>query len=614
MLAAMTLTAVIYIVIVYRVFCPIFVYVFRSKSRSHNMSGEKKKTYQIDLVYTSAEATTAEMTALHDELARRGHSVCLKSHASQTHLMEDISQTAKDLAQTARDVAETATQKMLDILDPIVPKAASSVTGKKESQAPAKAPFDAIGPSAIKDDNRAIVVTNFSALKDVTWDTYRIGLLPHTELIQAWTPAQLDAMVTPHVSFRPYLESVHWSSDRIFEGGWLSLVKSSAPRETLLKQFGISPEQGPCLLIMSSAFNASDLQTIMLQLSTLRTPFQPFFYYGEASQTAEKLRSLACQFGINARMFGKNATLADYLAIADLALVSPADADFSKLEPLAVPTIIVSDQTPNALAQFLIHNGAAHAVRHTYELAAQLAALLDQPQLLENLKTAAGKIADTASVTLCADAIEKALSAKSTLRPRTPAPLTENTGFETIGIQTQPAPQNTSHIPMTSMQPVQPTLTPVQSQASQTSAPLQPMFGKTPTSYKEAHKEYTQLLLVERDLDRSLDAASGEVRKWEERLDLARQHQNEKLINEAMLRLKSAQATEMALFRQKDEISQRKSILKKSAQQLKNGLIPSNPLMDDDFDAPLEDSLEQEFKALQRKQQIQNLKNKMGLR
>lgn len=592
------------------------------------MSDEKKKSYQIDLIYTSSEATKEEMTALHDELVRRGHTVSLKAYSTQTNLVEDILESAKDHVQTALDAAGTLPQKVLGMI-PLPKSAANAVsTALGKQEAPSKeneaSPFAEIGPAAVQNDNRAIVVTNVAALKNVAWDAYRIGLLPHTELNQAWTPSQLDAIVTPHGSFRAYLESVHWAKDKIFEGGWLTNVKSSASKEELKKKFGLSSEQGPCLLILAGAFNATDLQTIMLQLSTLRAPYQPFFYYGDSTQTAETLRSLACRFGINARMFGRNKDLADFLAIADLAVASQADADFSKLEPLGIPTVIINETAPNALSQFLAHNGAALSVQHPYELAAQLAAFLDQSQLLANMQAAARTIADGASVVKCADAIEQALATKGTTQTRNPAPLAENTGFETIGTQTLNAPAMVA-APIASvpaqpnmLQPTQPVVqAPMMPTAPlQPQAPLQPTLVHTPKSYKEAHHEYTQLLLIEKDLDRSLDAASNEVRKWEERLDLARQNNNDKLVNEAMIRLKSAQATEMALFQQKDEISQRKSALKKSAQQFKNGGTPSpmNLLINDDFDTPEEDSLEKEFKALQRKQQIENLKSKMGLR
>ena len=587
------------------------------------MSDAKKKTYQIDLIYTSTEASKEEMTALHDELARRGHTVSLKAYSTQTNLMEDILETAKDHVQTALDAAGTLPQKVLGMLP--LPKSAATAHGKQEAKESNASPFAEIGPAAVQNDNRAVVVTNVAALKNVAWDAYRIGLLPHTELSQAWIPSQLDAIVTPHGSFRAYLESVQWAKDRIFEGGWLTCVKASGTKEELRKKFGLSADQGPSILILAGAFNASEIQTIMLQLSTLRTPYQPFFYYGDATQTAETLRSLACRFGINARMFGKNKDLADFLAIADLAVSSQGDADFSKLEPLGIPTVIINESAPNALSQFLAHNGAALSVQHAYELATQLAAFLDpSSQLLANMQAAARSIADAASVVKCADAIEQALAAKGTTQTRSPAPLAENTGFETIGTQTLntpasvAAPANPVPVQTNMLQPTQAvTQSPVMPAAPfQPQTPLQPTIVHTPKSYKEAHQEYTQLLLLEKDLERSLDAASNEVRKWEERLDLARQNNNDKLVNEAMIRLKSAQATEMALFQQKDDISQRKSALKKSAQQLKNGLTPTpmNMLLNDDFDTPEEDSLEKEFKALQRKQQIENLKNKMGLR
>ncbi len=601
------------------------------------MSEDKKKTCQIDLIYSTADASTPEMTALRDELAKRGYPVNLKSFSPQTNIVQEISQSARDFAQTVKEVAESATQKLRDVLPPIgslQDKDKKAEAAKKDSN-----PFTEIGSQVKQNEDRAVIVTDIAALLNSPWDIYRIGLIPHTELNKTWMPNQLDAIVTPHKAFRGYLESVRWGAERIFEGGWLSTTKATDTPEAIRKRFGLTTEAGPILLILASSCNAQDIQTIMLQLSLIRVPYQAFFYYGTNSNNASELQNQACRFGINARMFGKPRDLrelADCFALADLAIAPQADPDFSMLASLAVPTLVVSENASSALTQFLVHEGAASLVKHTYELASFLAAPVSQKDVLENMQKAAKSIADAASVVKCADAIEAALASKEQLKNSNQPNRAAETIFQTIGSMPQPAASESFLAPTTTqpetpfqtitpvaqpiqqpaVMPVQPVIQPQAVYTAPVQPTLAPAIAPNPRAYQDIHREYTQLLLTEKELDRSLDAASSEVSKWEERLDLARQNNNDKLFNEAMLRLKTAQATEMQLFQQKDQLTQQKNLLRQSAQQYKgasSSIFSTPTFIDDEFSKPEDDQLEKEFNNLQRRQRLIDLRHKMGL-
>ena len=261
------------------------------------MSDDKTKKCQLDLIYSTADASTAEMTALRDELVKRGYPVNLKSYTPQTNLIQEISQSARDLAQSAKEVADAATQKLKEALTPIV-----SIADKKKDDDAKKGdadkkevvnPFQEIGSHPNASDDRALIVTDIASLMNTPWDTFRIGLMPHTELTKPWMPAQLDAIVTPHPAMRSYLESVKWDAERIFEGGWLSTTRASDTPEAIRTRFGLSREAGPIILVLAQTLNAQDIQTIMLQLSLIRVPHQAFFYYGDNATNATELRNQA---------------------------------------------------------------------------------------------------------------------------------------------------------------------------------------------------------------------------------------------------------------------------------------------------------------------------------
>ena len=154
--------------------------------------------------------------------------------------------------------------------------------------------------------------------------------------------------------------------------------------------------------------------------------------------------------------------------------------------------------------------------------------------------------------------------------------------------------------------------------------PVQPAPFLTPglgaKSKEEIRSEYTKLIMIDKNLDRSLDAASTEVQKWELRLDLARQNNRDDLITTAIANLQSAKSQEMALLAQKDQIKQQKAILKQSAR-----LIASQPTLDtkklasitdDELFGPSseEKALEKEFMDLQKNEALQRLRDKMGFR
>lgn len=621
----------------------------------------EKTAFQIDIRYDDASAGSAEIQALAEELQKRGHQVSLRRITPKGNFVQELARTVdiKGLTESFRDAAETGMQIIKEKLAPSLAKGS-------ETPADAKAGgFDDIGPaaaaSACANSNRAVVVTNPDLLADSGWDMMRIGFMPKTALENAWQPSALDAMVIAHSDFRPYLEYIHWDPKHIFEGGFLALPKDkpSQTHDEILKRFNLSPENGPVVLVLASTFHESDLQALMIQLSLIKVPMQVFFYHASDSNRANMLRTLAQQFSVNARMFGRVDHLEDYLAMADIAVLQDDDEFTSRLEIAGVPQLCVTKNVASARLNFLAHEHAAVIVPEVFKLSASLGQPVMDPQNLKMLREAADKIAKLASIPLCADAIEAALNAKKDIIPEDGRRTISADGFETIGVatssalpqnfimpqsaapaQTAPAapaaqPQAAPAQPAPAMiQPAQPMIQPAQPMIQPAPAmiqPAQPMIqpvqpapfltpGLGAKSKEEIRSEYTKLIMIDKNLDRSLDAASTEVQKWELRLDLARQNNRDDLITTAIANLQSAKSQEMALLAQKDQIKQQKAVLKQSAR-----LIASQPtidakslasLTDDELFGPSseEKALEKEFMDLQKNEALQRLRDKMGFR
>ncbi len=612
--------------------------------------------FQIDIRFDDASSDSAEIQALAASLEKRGHSVSVKRALTKGSLVRDFAKQARDfkdsaekdlrdIAENVRDVAETGMQKLKDIVEPYVQAKSSSQKDEKSKSNDKKSEnaFDDIGPSAASsnasdstnNDNRALIVTSPDALLDTPWDAMRIGLMTKTELNATWQPSTLDAMVIPHSSFRPYLEFIHWDPKRIFEGGYLALTKTcpSLSHEDAQKRFNLDRNNGPVLLVMASEFD--DLQSLIIQLSLIKIPMQLFFYHAGDAYKADQLRLLAQKFSVSARMFGRVDPLPDYIAMADLAIIHANDKNAQLLENAGVPTVFVLNQQTPALATFLAHENAAAISPSIIKLSNVLASIIPDNAKLDLMRQIAQNISALANIERCADAIEAALAKKSEIAPDTKSRSVTADGFETIGnFNNQPveqtfitpqsiAPQATAPTQYIQPQPVaQPMLTPQNERIEPQITNPAPAAFLTPSlsarSKTEISEEYTKLTIAERSIDKSLDDISAEVRKWEQRLDLARQNNRDDLINIAQANLKTAQAQEMSLFQQKDQILQQKSVLKQSFKLASPSLQEPRSniaaMLDAELNSPSKEELETEkaFLEMQKNDALARLKKDMG--
>ena len=150
-------------------------------------------------------------------------------------------------------------------------------------------------------------------------------------------------------------------------------------------------------------------------------------------------------------------------------------------------------------------------------------------------------------------------------------------------------------------------------------------------SKKELESEYTNLILLERNIDKALTSASNDVRLWEERLDLARQNQRDDLVSSAISVLDNAKVQEMDLLKQKDQITAQKDLIRKTirtAQRQTKVSIPGRRVVDDDDDFDIsrvteddlfgpseeERALEKQFEDLERNSAMAQLKERLGKR
>lgn len=558
------------------------------------MENENKEqgTFEITLFYSESDVSSELIKDLARELKERGHSVSLKKSIGLDAVKEFTKQ-AKEIADSAKEIAQFGIQRLREAIGT---KTKSTEEG-----------FDEIGSAG---NNDAIIVTDVEFLADLNPAVMRIGLMPQTKLDKTWLPHGLDAMVIPHEAFRAYLSKVEWDMERVFVGGFLALesAKRSDSAENLRTKFKVSPDNGPVLLVLANSFSSDQLPTLFIQLSLLKTPYQAIFYHAGEPAIANQLRQLADRFHIQARMFGLVSPLSDYLGLAHVAVATNTAQDLALIESLGIPCVCIENPGPQPLAEFLKHEGAALLAPQLYQLSKQLQPLLSDAEILAQVGAQAQHIASYASTKRCADAIEEALRKRPQIMTdpdRQRYAQNPQGGFEVIGSVPSlsgSAPQEQMATPQ-SNNDLQPIVAAVRDNPI-----LSPTLSKQ--SGQSVHAELTQLILLEKALDKQLDAASDDVRKWELRLDLAKNRSDDKLTAQAQTALEAAKAQEIGLFQQKDQIARQKDQLKQVASKAPKPAAQGGGLADF-LDAPEVDETEKKFQELQRQQQLQMLRDRM---
>lgn len=597
------------------------------------MEEQTKAGFTLEIRYDDA-ALAAPLKALAEALQSRGHEVTVRQTGAQGIVSEFV-RSAKDLnlktlAGNVRDAAESGVQKIIQGVITQVSKPAVEENPPAAQESAGAAPaFDDIGPAATENPPsggapRALLATSPACLKDAPWNEMRIGLMAATQLDQAWQPGQLDAMVIPHPAFRSYLESIHWLPDRIFEGGY-PVAASEMPtlsHEDAKARFHLKYEDGPVVVVMATGFSPDEMQALVVQLSLVRAHFQLFFCHGGDARKAESLRALAMRYNVRARMFGHVDHLPDYMAMADLAVAHAGDSNLGVLENAGAPMLIVERYSASAFVDFLVHEKSAVITPQLHSLSSALAGILSGDNLAP-MRAAADAIAQYASVTRCADAVEAALRARSAIVPEPEKRIAADDGFEVIGqpfdISAAFAPESVHDAAMIRPKFKENTagglFQTFESGAGGSEFPSSAQNMVRPRlpqkTLKQLRDDYAQLILADKSLDKSLAQTREDVRTWELRLDLARQNARDDLAEVATVKLADAKNAERSLMVQKNDIAKQKASLRQMAQENPNE--PAGGFGDDDMPEKNDgSSLEAQFRQLQNDEALRELRRKLG--
>lgn len=447
--------------------------------------------------------------------------------------------------------------------------------------------------------------------------TLQVGILPDFNLSTDWINSSLQAFVVPTDEHRERLVSSGFLADRVLvaapaiQAGFAREVERDETRE----HFGFDEQK--VVLVRAPGFSPHILEKMVFQATLVEGDVRFVFHHEGDSACAAALRRAADQYGLRAAMFGKVADLERFVAASDLVVAPTTESFMAEILAQGRPVLLVgAEEQGAAQAEFLGERKAAHHVVDVLRLGSELERMLDDEELAKTTEAAAALGAKDGSEQVARAlqvAVEHAddwLASPSDADggPKKEAPTDETGGeedeettfeaagpFETIG--TGKSKRETA--------------------GGAESAPEGAKEERTwreetytGISAAEAKDQLAELILMERELERKLAECEKQQERWRNRLELAREWNEQDLADEAkdILRgyLSDAESIEEDLV----DVRRQKQKLKRAAGASGNG-SERRALPSADGDENRERQVEDRFRKMELDRDLDDLKDKI---
>jgi len=355
----------------------------------------------------------------------------------------------------------------------------------------------------------------------------QVGVFPDYNMTPDWQKSPLQAFVVPHESFKARLLDAGYPEERIRVAGppIQARFTKDVDREAVREDFGFDEEL--IVLVRSNMFDAGTIEKLVFQ-STLVDRDIRFVFHHDGDQTAASaLRKAANQYGLRALMFGKVDDLERYVAAADVVVAAANDPYVAEIVALDRPLLFVGDEgTHGEQVEFLLREKAARHVADLLRLGVEVDRCLGEETQAKLIEAAAQLSQKTGSEEV-AEALKVALEHREEwlvapdFTPAEPADDGEEEpegkgAFEVIGKEKRTSTQDDD----------------TNAGESKRDEPRQtPDY--TGISKSQAKEQLAALILMERDLERRLEELERQQARWRNRLELAREWNEDDLAAEA---------------------------------------------------------------------------------
>jgi hypothetical protein len=405
-----------------------------------------------------------------------------------------------------------------------------------------------------------------------------------------WAQSPLHAFVVGHDDFRERFEQAGVASERVLVAGppIQRGFERELDRDAERQSIGLANDL--VCLVRAEAFAPALMERIVFQCSLVKRPIRFVFHHNGDGSAASLLRRVSAEYGLKAVMFGKVPDLERYVLAADFVIAAPSDAFVAELVALDRPLLFVgADDSAAEQIDFLTRQGAARWVDDVLRLGSEIDTF-SEADALSAASEAGARLSRTTGNRDVADALAVAVQRIEDWRaapeaPEAPAPDDEDDAeplddaFESIG----------------------------GSRGGDSSATREETPGYQGISQAAAKEELASLILSERDLERRLEELERQQERWRNRLELAREWNEDDLAEEASEVLRGYVEEARPVREELMAIRRQKEMLKGAAHGRESG--PSR-----DAGAPQGDrvsELEERFRRMEVDSDLEGLKDRI---
>jgi hypothetical protein len=489
---------------------------------------------------------------------------------------------------------------------------------------------DLIGAvSRVKPDLLAVTnprhVRALSVLEGLTGiPALQVGVMPDFNLHDAWLKSGLHAFIVPHEELAARFERAQVPADRVLVAG--PAVQPGYAREldkeALRDEFGFSTSE-KLVIARAENFDVASLEKMMFQAKLVEGNVRFLFHHNGDNSAAATLRRAASDHGFDAVMFGRVDQLERYLAVGDMVITTANDPMMPEISALGLPVMMVGDPgDASAQAAFFERHELGRHVSDMIRLGAEVERFLLEDNLTR-YADAARSIGLPGGSKEVAEAMARALIHAPEWRQVNPGGGREEQGggsgqdgqddnerrgfggpFESIGGSRGGNSSSDSTGAGSSS-----------GSGSGASGGGSGGAGRDVNEFvgiskAEAKEQLAQLILAERELDRKLGELGKEQQRWRNRLDLAREWNEDDLAEEAEGILRGYLREAEPLQQELQDVRRQKAKLKEAAGG--GGRGPAGPGGANGSGGSRLSEVERRFRKMEEDRELDSLRDKIS--
>ncbi|MFP4600882.1 MAG: hypothetical protein ACLFVJ_21710, partial [Persicimonas sp.] len=447
--------------------------------------------------------------------------------------------------------------------------------------------------------------------------TLQVGILPDFDLSADWISSSLQAFVVPTEEHRGRLVASGFLGDRVLvaKPAIQPNFAREVDREAERKELGFGDEK--VVLVRADGFAPHILEKMVFQATLVDTDARFIYHHNGDSACAAALRRAADQYGLRSAMFGKVPDLERFVAASDLVIAPNAEPYVAEILAQGRPLLLLgAEERGAAQAELLGEAGAARHVVDVLRLGSEVERALEDEALEEATAAAEalgardGNEQVARALSVAVEHAEEWLSAPGAAET---GPEEEDGGGAKAGEEGEAEEEGfEARGPFETIGTGK-----VGGGAAETGRAPTEEGGRPERSYAglsaaEAKDQLAELILLERELERKLSECERQQERWRNRLELAREWNEEDLAEEARDTLRGYLDDAESIEEELVDVRRQKQKLKQAVHRGGQGngrrALPGG----DESSQDVSGDVEERFRKMEADRDLDDLKDKIN--